>query len=182
MWDFSRFSENRYPYEPPPAAPPTQNFVYLKSLTLNILWNQKSIFFDNLSDLWLNLKCPRCFLAKKWARHMVLELEIPSIDSKSVNFRTLCITPGYKLNHKTYGVGFWCVRKLRCWVLQIFLRELPGGAQGGSPKDELRDLEWKNCIFWLKMAISVAPAPSPWAPLMWWKKVIDIFQKISQYR
>ena len=91
---------------------------------------------------------------------MVLELQIPSIDSKSVNFRTLCITPGYKLNRKTYDVGFWCVRKLRCWVLQIFLGELPWGAQGGAHQKMKYEISnEKNCIFWLKMAISVAPAP-----------------------
>ena len=164
-----------------PPCPPTQNFVYPKSLTLNILWNKKSIFFDNLSDLWVNLKCPRCFLAKKWARHMVLELQIPSIDSKSVNFRTLCITPGYKLNRKTYDVDFWCVRKLRCWILQIFLGELPGGAQGGLTKRWNTRPRMKKTAFFGYKWLYLLPQPPLEPPWCCEKKVIDIFQKISQY-
>ena len=112
---------------------------------------------------------------------MVLELQIPPVDSKSDVFRTSHITASYKLTFKTYDVDFWCVRKLKCWVLQILLiiRERPGGTQGGSPKVEIRSLKQKKCIFWIKMAVSVVPAPLE-PPDVVKKKVIGIFQKISQ--
>ena len=89
------------------------------------------MFFDHLNALYVILKCPRCFLAKKTARHMVLVLEISPLDTKNAIFQTVYTNLSYKMNRKTCEVDFWCVRKLRYCILQIFLGELQGGAQGG---------------------------------------------------
>ena len=59
-----------------------------------------------------------------------------------------------------------------------FTRRAPREAQGGgSPKVEIRSLKQKKCIFWLKMAVSVVPAPPPGAPPDVVKKKLSTFSK-----
>ena len=117
------------------------------------------------------------FLAKKTARHMVLVLEISPLDTKNAIFETVYTNLNYKLNRKTYEVGFWCVRNLRCRILKIVLGELQGGAQGGltmswntkSRTKKTPFLSWK----WLYLV-----SQPPWSPpLILWKKSYDNFPK-----
>ena len=135
------------------------------------------MFFDHLNALYVSLKCPRCFLAKKTARHMVLELEISPLDTKNAIFQTVYTNLNYKLNRKTYEVDFWCVRKLRCCILQIFLGELQGGAQGGLTMSWNTKSRTKKTPFlsWKWLYLVSQPPLEP--PLILWKKSYDNFPK-----
>ena len=96
-----------------------------------------------------------------------------SICSRNRFFQVLKYKLGYKLNHRTFEDDFWCVKKLKCWILQFW----QGGLQGGLIFYRNIKPETKNTSFFdHKMACTLRQPPLE-PPYACEKKVMDIFSK-----